>query len=53
MSILFVWAKQNYTFGIDPDQTQSGMGDATGDGRERLSGGSIKAKELGIQRGDA
>jgi len=29
------------------------MGDATGDGRDRLNGGSIKAKELGIQRGDA
>ena len=29
------------------------LGDATGDGRERLNGGSIKAKELGIQRGDA
>ena len=29
------------------------MGDATGDGRDRLNGGSIRAKELGIQRGDA
>ena len=28
------------------------MGGATGGGRARLNGGSIKAKELGIQRGD-
>jgi len=29
------------------------MGDATGDGRAGLKGESMKAKKLGIQRGDS
>ena len=44
------WGRQEWAAGYRKGLR---MGDATGDGRDRLNGGSIKAKELGIQRGDA
>ena len=43
------WGRQEWAAGYRKGLR---MGGATGGGRERLNGESMKAKKLGIQRGD-